>query len=130
MCLFSNFFWTILVFVVLPHLISARIKDGKCIFVCNVCKIITKDFYFLDDVFLVNDMKLKGLVSKINDHGDRADHEMPKVCMDSKWDNNEMPYEVDEETISSTMQVKVINNTIDKMNLMTCGCFKIRYVHI
>ena len=99
-----------------------------------MCKIITKEF-FSDDVFLDDDMKLnkiqyKGLVSKINDHGDRADREMPKVCMDSKWDNNEMPYEVDEETISSTVQVKAINNTIDKMNLMTCGCFKIRYVQI
>ena len=61
-------------------------------------------------------------------NGNVFDSGIPKICMDYKWDNNEMPYEVDKETISSAVEMKVINNTIDKLNLMTCGCFKIRYV--
>ena len=70
------------------------------------------------------------LLGKGNRHEGRTYSGVPPVCLDFKWDNNEMPYEVDEETISSSAQIKVINNTIDKINLMTCGCFKIRYVYI
>ena len=74
----------------------------------------------------LNKMQYRSLTAKRN--GNVYNSGIPKICMDYKWDNNEMPYEVDEETISSTVQRKVINATIDKMNLMTCGCFKIRYV--
>ena len=103
-------------------------------FQTSPCKEFLNDIsYLLDYDYFVDDMKLNKIqyMSLFGiRNGNVYDSGIPKICMDYKWDNNEMPYEVDEETISSTVQVKVINNTIDKMNLMTCGCFKIRYVHI